>query len=197
MRHRSLNLDYRRTVPIIALLGVSLTSFLLVVSSGNQVSAENNRATVAAVINPVDQAVSPEQVDALSDGHISDAEMKAALKRMAACVADSGYETKLVDFTPPFGWHLQISADTESEANRAGIAMDDCLELHTGAVAATYRSERQLTADQHELFESLVRDCLVDEGVTLLPGRSLASSVPMSGSNEFKQCKVLAYNQMR
>lgn len=183
---------------ITASLAVGIIAWVMFAPGANQASAENDRVTATTVIdNSGQQDVSEEQVDALSDGHISDTEMEAALERMAECVENAGFETEPVVFTPPFGWHLEIAAETASKADMASETMDECLKTQAAAVEEAYRVQHRLNADELDRFESLIRACLTDNGVELMPGRSLASSVPMSAADQFDQCKAIAYEQIR
>lgn len=169
-------------------------SAVVLVVAGPRASASTvgNPATVTTVAHVVDQ----DRGAVLSDGSVSQAEMRSALQQMVQCVSDAGYRARLVDFTPGLGWHITVDAASEDQASRASVAVDSCSNGAVGAVMDQYWLDNRLTLSELEVFDTLLSNCLAAHGIALQTGQSPATAA-LERSREFTQCQIEALAQVR
>lgn len=194
MRRDVHRFGFRNVLGAMAIVAGVGMAFFVFTPIGGGASANSFLVTVTTV--EADDSSSQSQAEALSDGEVSDVEMRATLHQVVECVDDEGHDAELVEFNPGLGWQVMIDAPTEADAERASAVLDACTAAH-GDVLDAYWSENRLTSAQQAEFESLVRECLVANGVELIEGRSLAASVPVRYGDRFTQCQQDALAHVR
>lgn len=179
-------------VGVIAAVG---TAVFVVAQVGEEASA-SSRIGVTVTAVEIGNSSSHGQAEALSDGQVSDAEMRETMQQVVECIDAEGNDATLVEFNPGLGWHIAIDAPTAADAERASATLDACSAAYDDVLDA-YWSENRLTPAEQAQFESLVRECLVANGVELMRGRSLAASVPVESGDRFTKCQQEALTQIR
>ncbi len=102
------------------------------------VSASSNAAAATTVVHS--SSLSADQEGVLSDGHVSDAEMRETLDRVVQCVGEAGHQAELTKFTPGLGWTMDIVAETSEEAEQASAARCSSSGIDRLASAPTPRN---------------------------------------------------------
>lgn len=177
----------------LALVAVAIATMALIAAIGLRVSASDDAVTVTTA--------QPASVSGGGDvpvGFVSDVEMREALDGVVACVAEAGYEAKLVDFAPGLSWRIDVVAATEAEAELANAAVEECSARFAGVLDA-YAEQSRLGPVDQATFETLVRDCLDANGVQLDENetKSLAARVPLSDGEQFTKCQADALERVR
>lgn len=173
---------------------VAVIALGLLVAVGSRVSAGDGAVTVTTV----QPGNAPSGDDRVPAGHVSDAEMRESLTQLAECVREAGYEAEVVDFVPGLSWRIDIAAETEADAARASAALDEC-SAHVAGVVDAYLEQNRLAPTEQVAFETLVRECLEEQGVQLDEdeGKSLAARVSVSAGEQFTKCQAEALERFR
>ena len=159
-------------------------------------SASDDLVTVTTAVAGDSPRV--DQSEILSDGHVTDAEMRETLDRVAQCVGEAGYQVDLIELLPGLGWDIGISLETDADAERASAVLNACSSVHAEAMDQ-YESQSRLTPAEQQQFDALVRECLVANGVELdeIPGAKHAVSVPLLYGNQLSECQEHAIERVR
>jgi hypothetical protein len=131
------------------------------------------------------------QTTVLADGSVSHAEMLGALEATIDCVAEAGYNARLVSFYPRFGASFESWGEGNDEADLAEQALTECRIRFTSEVEPAYLTEHGLSVEEWSEFEAVLSACLSDQGIPVDDYESL-DEVLLDHPEAYGSCEASA-----